>query len=1024
MYDFKKTEEKILNFWKNNNIYQKAKERNKGKKKFYFLQGPPYTSGRIHIGHAWNNALKDIILRYKRMRGFDVWDRAGYDMHGLPTENKVQANLKLKHKEDIIKFGVDKFIKECIKFSTENAKQMDKDLFRLGVWMDYENAYYPIKNEFIEGEWWFVKKAFENGRLYKGKKIMHWCSSCETALAKHELEYETVKEESIFLKFKVKGENNVYLIIWTTTPWTIPFNLAVMVNPELDYVKAKVGDEVWIIAKGLAASVIGSLANKELVILEEFKGKDLEGMRYEHPFYEELKEQFNEIARKSKNLHTVVLSKEYVTLEAGSGLVHCAPGCGPEDYEVGKKYGLPPFNNIDERGAFFDMGKFNGLVAKKDDKIFVEELRKKGSLIDVSIVEHEYAHCWRCHNPVVFRATEQWFLKIEDLIPKMIELAKDIKFVPKHYKAIFDSWINSLRDNSITRQRFWGTPVPIWECEKCGKYTVIGSIEELENLAVDKNKIPETMHRPWIDEVEIKCQCGGKAKRISDVIDVWIDSGTTSWNCIYFPKRKDLFKAMFPAEFILEATEQIRLWFSMLHLCSTIAFEKPCYRNVYVHGMILDYQGMKMSKSLGNIIPPFEVIEKYGADVLRYYVCGTRAGENINFNWDDVKVRQKNLFIFWNLHKLLIQLYDEIKKKPEEIEGKLDIEEKYIISKLHSTIKRTTELLENYRIDESIDKIEELFLTLSREYVQFVREKMIEEEGKEIVFKTIYDVFYNCLRMFAIIAPFICEEIYQNLKEKFKQKEESVHLLEWPEYDPKLIDEKLERDMKVVSQVIQSILAAREKARIGVRWPLKEAVVITHKKEVIDAVENLKNLILSQVNVKELIVKEELKYENSEIKPNVAEIGKDFKSDAPKILEQLDENKLIEILETGKTKIGDFVLERKHVLIKHILPKNLISEEFKYGYVYINTEITKELEEEGFFREVTRRIQVLRKKNGLKKNEKIRLSIFSDYSLERFGEEIKKKVNAETIVFRKENYKIKSEELIKGKKFEISFEKI
>ena len=353
MYNFKEIEESVLKFWEEKKIYEKVKSKNKKGKKFYFLQGPPYTSGRIHIGQAWNNSMKDIVMRYKRMKGYNVWDRAGYDMHGLPTANAVQKSLKLKDKEEIKKYGLEKFIKKCIEFSSKNAKQMDKDLWRLGVWMDFENAYWPIKSDFIEGIWWFIKKAWEQKRLYKGKKIMHWCSHCETSLAKHELEYKNVKENSIFLKFKLKNEEG-YLIIWTTTPWTIPFNLAVMVNPDLDYVKAEVetenGKEKWIVAKALAATFISGLLGLKFKVVEEFKGNKLEGLEYEHPLYDKLREIYDNLKEKWKNVHTVILSKEYVDVTAGSGLVHSAPGCGPEDYEVGKKYGLEAFNELDEEG--------------------------------------------------------------------------------------------------------------------------------------------------------------------------------------------------------------------------------------------------------------------------------------------------------------------------------------------------------------------------------------------------------------------------------------------------------------------------------------------------------------------------------------------------------------------------------------------------------------------------------------------------------------------------------------------------
>ncbi len=830
MYNFKEVEEQVLKYWKDKKIYEKVKSKNKGGKKFYFLQGPPYTSGRLHIGHAWNNALKDIILRYKRMRGFNVWDRAGYDMHGLPTENAVQKKLGIKDKLGIEDYGVERFIKECIKFSSENAKLMDKDLERLGVWMDFENAYWPIKKEFIEGEWWLIKKAWEQKRLYKGKKIMHWCASCETSLAKHELEYKSLKDNSIFLKFRAKDGR--YLIIWTTTPWTIPFNLAIMVNPDVDYAEVEINEEKWIIAKDLVKEVT-ELAGEKYKIIKTFKGKKLEGLEYEHPFNQEI--DYNNLKKKWPNVHTVILSKEYVNTESGSGLVHSAPGCGPEDYEVCKKYGIDAFNKINEKGVFEDMGKFTGWVAKKDDKKFVEELDKKGVLIAQTPVEHEYATCWRCHNPVVFRATEQWFMKIEDLIPKLLEFNKKVKWQPKFASRNYDLWIENLKDNGITRQRYWGCPIPVWQCE-CGNIEVIGSIKELEKKG---GKAPKDLHKPWIDKVKLKCKCGKEMRRVPDVIDVWVDSGTASWNCLSYPKTERYFD-FWPADFILEATEQIRLWFSLLQMCSAIAFKKSCYKNVYCHGMILDYQGMKMSKSLGNIISPYEVVEKYGADVLRYYMCQTSAGENINFNWEDVKIKQRNLNVLYNISKFLIDL----KKQTKPLKINLDIEERYILSKKNSTIKKVTELIEEYRIDEIIKEIENLFLDLSRVYIKLTRDKANSKNSGKVLY-VVEDVYLDVLKMFSIICPFITDYIYQNFSK------DSVHLSSWPKADEKKIDVKLEKEFDYALKIIEAGFAERDKVQIGLKWPLAKAVVSCDKK--LD--KNILEIVKNQLNVKKIELK-------------------------------------------------------------------------------------------------------------------------------------------------------------------------
>ncbi len=827
------TEKDVLKFWEENKIYEKVKKKNAKGKKFYFLQGPPYTSGKIHIGHAWNNALKDIILRYKRMQGFNVWDRAGYDMHGLPTENKVQQKLGFKHKEDIEKFGVDKFVKECIEFSTTHAEYMNKDLWNIGVWMDYKNAYHPISKEYMEGEWGLFKKAWEQGRLYKGKKAMHWDAQSETSLAKHELEYKMIKDTSIFLKFKKKNSKNEYFIIWTTTPWTIPFNLAIMVNPEVDYIKVKVENEFWWVAKVLSGAFISSLLGKKFEIVEECKGKKLEGQEYENPLYEELKAIYDSIKKDSPNTHTIILSSEYVDTSSGSGLVHCAPGCGPEDFEVGKKYGLPAFNTLNEQGRFVDTGVFSGWGAKEHDKRFIEFLEKKGAVLAKTEVEHEYPHSWRSHKPVVFRPTEQWFLKIEDLIPKLLEFNKKVHWEPQKAGESYRRWTENLRDNGITRQRFWGCPAPIWTCE-CNHVEVIENEKELSKKAgKDLSKID--LHKPWIDEVKLNCpKCKNKMSRIPDVIDVWIDSGTAGWNCLYNDPK--LIKEYFPADLVLEATEQTKLWFNMLQICSAIYLGKSAYKNVFVHGMISDYQGQKMSKSLGNVISPEEVLTKYSADVLRYYMCQTTAGEHITFNWEDIKTKQRNLTILTNLSNYIHDL-ESLKLE----KGTQGAEEKWIISRYNSTLKRVTQLFEEFKIDEVIGEIESLYLILSRGYIQLVRDKANENDS---VLNTVREIYLGILKIFSTVCPFITEKIYQ----EFNQREESVHLSSWPKADTKKIDEKLETSFAELTKVIEIGMAERDKAKIGLRWPLAKAT-ITSK---ISIGKELQSIVQRQLNVKSL----------------------------------------------------------------------------------------------------------------------------------------------------------------------------
>ena len=1016
MYDPNKVEEEIVDFWKKNNIYKKVRESTKGKKPFYFLQGPPYTSGRIHIGQAWNNSLKDAVLRYKQMKGFQVWDRAGYDMHGLPTASKVQKELNLKTKEDIVKYGVDKFVKACMDFSIKHAKMMNEDLFRLGVWMDYENAYMPINEEWMESVWWLIKRADEEKRLYEGERTLTWCAEHATALAKHECEYKEITDDSIYVKFKTK-EKDEHLIIWTTTPWTIAFNLAIMVNPEIDYIRAKVDNETWIIAKELADHLIKDILDKDYEVLGEFKGKELKHLEYKHPFSNEIKD-YQKLKKQHPNIHTVLLSKEYVNLDAGTGLVHCAPGCGPEDYEVGHDNNIPPYNTVNETGFFpKNIGDFSGLKAKTDDKKFVQKLKETNALITTEKIKHEYAHCERCHNPVIFRKTKQWFFKIEDLKETMLKNNKKVHWVPETVNNAFEAWISNLRDNSITKQRFWGTPAPIWRCKKCGDYTVVASKDELSKLA---GKTPENLHRPWIDEIKIDCKCGEIKERIPDIIDVWIDAGVGSWACLYYPKKKEHFDKLFPADFILEAREQSRLWYSMLTIASTLALKEIPFKNVYSHGMLTDVKGVKMSKSLGNIISPYEVVDKHGADTLRLYMTQTNAGEDINFSWEEVAVKQRNITVLWNTYNYLMEYSKALNVDPtKEVKG-LELEEKYILSRLNKTIKKVTELYDFYEVDSVPEELEKLFLDLSRKYIQYTRDKV--NKKPELVLSTIYKVLFELIKMFSTVCPFITEKMFLELKDKFKLEKESISLCEWPMHDKSLINELLEEEVTLADQIIQAGLAAREKAKLGVRWPIKEIKVISRNPAVARTIKSMQNTIGSKLNIKRMVYEKESVDAKIEIQPNLSQIGKDFKQDSKIILKKLTEDLMKEIYKNGATFVASFSLNQKHIIIKETLPENLTSSEFSQGKIILDTKLTPELETEGFVRELIRRVQDIRKERKLKKQDRINLAIKTDLDISKWKDTLKNKVGATELLLEEKNYPIKEKVKIKDKEFLICVE--
>lgn len=1044
-YDPVKDEKTILKFWKNNKIRVKAVKKNKGKKPFYFLDGPPYTSGKIHLGTAWNKSMKDIVIRYKKMQGFDVWDRAGYDMHGLPTEGRVQAKLGMKTKEEILKYGLEKFIKDCRNWAVTNLKQMNKDFQRLGSWLDYDNAYQTIANEYIEGTWWLVKKAHEKNRLYEGQMTMTWCGSCQTALAKHELDYKEVVDKSIYVKFQVKDKPNEYLLIWTTTPWTIPFNLGVMVHPDLDYVKVKVGKEVWILAKDLAGIVIKGKTGKSYKVLKTFKGNKLEGLEYVHPMEDVLKHHFKELRKKAKKLHVIVLSEEYVTLEYGTGLVHMAPGCGGEDYEVGHRNGIPPFNQVKEDGYYDNtMGPFSNLHVKKNNDVFIEDLDKRKSLIAQEDYPHDYAHCWRCKNPILYRTTTQWFFKVEDLIPKMRKFNKEkMYWVPDWAGANqFDSWLENLRDNGITRQRFWGSPLPVWKCESCNDYVVVESRKELKKLGA--SHIPDDLHKPWIDDVTIPCKkCNGVMKRNPDILDVWIDAGVDSWASLGYPHDDKLFKKLFPADFITEAKDQIRGWFNLLFVASMLALEDISFKACYMHGYINDAYGRKMSKSLGNVISPDEVTDKYGADTFRYYMIGAaNPGVDLNYNFEDIETKRKNLSIFWNLHNFVLDLARTLEKNPENISKavlkKAGKEEFYILSKLNSTIEKATNLMNRYYLNEIPWVIEELYMELSRTYIQMVREKVNtgSDQDRVLVLYTVYNVLKEILKLMSPVVPFITELMYQNFKKEFKLKQESIHLYGWPKADKKLINRDLEKDMEYVKDSVQAILSAREKAQIGIRWPLPEVIVETTGREAMKAIKGLQDLVKLQVNVKSVNFVKRFDKADIIIKPNFKTLGPDFGKDSKGIIKKLSETEnsvLLKMIKDGKLKLKvnkkSLVLEQRHLVLERTLPKGYFSGEFNNGNIYLNTKVTEELVAEGYFRELARRIQSFRKDAGLKKKDNIELYLKLDKELYHhvlsFKDSIQERVGAKklelTTKIPSRRYKFNNKDNIKGLRLEAWF---
>ena len=831
MYDFKIIEEEILKFWKKKKIYEKSKKKNAKGKKFYFMDGPPYATGNIHMGTALNKILKDVVMRYKRLSGHDVFDKSGYDTHGLPIENKVEKKLGFKKKDDIEKYGVKKFIKECRKFATKYIDVMNGEFSNLGVWMDFENPYLTLENEYIETIWDTFKKANEKGLLYLGTYPIHVCTHCETAVAYNEIEYTEQKDTSVYVKFKAKGSKNKYLIIWTTTPWTLPSNTGIMIHPKFDYVEVQVGREIWIIAKERLDNLMHHLLDTEYKIKKKFKGKELEGLKYENPLEKYLK------LPKMKNAYQVILNQRYVNLEEGTGLVHTAPGCGKEDFEAGQKSGLPVISIVDIKGLFTKHGgKYSGKKARIVDKEIIEDLKKENALVLEEPYSHDYPICWRCKSPLIMISVPQWFFKISNIQKKIIKSNETVTWVPNYMKLRMKAWLEGISDWPISRNRYWGTPLPIWMCDKCKEKEIIGSINELEKKS--KKKILE-IHKPEIDNITWKCKCGGKMTRITEVLDVWFDSGVSSWAALGYPQSNKLFKKFWPADLNIEGKDQFRGWWNSQIILSEIRFGKKPFENIVVHGMVLGLGKTKMSKSLGNIISPREVIETYGRDSLRYYFSKISKGEDFAFDEKEFKEIQKIFRVLINLNNFVNQLES---KKPV-----LKTEDRWILSRLNSLIKSVEKSYNEFKFTEIIEKLEKFIIDdLSKTYIKIIRNRTHE------VYDLLNKIRNDLLILIAPIIPFITESIWQELRKKKIVKEESIHLCDWPRADLKKIDKKLEENFEDVLFIIEKGLAARDKVKIGLKWPLASAEVKYDEK----LNEEFLEIIARQLNVKKIDVKE------------------------------------------------------------------------------------------------------------------------------------------------------------------------
>ena len=980
-FDAKAIERDVQEYWRTHETYQKVREQKKGGRSFFFVDGPPYTTGTIHLGTAWNKILKDSILRFHRMNGKNVIDRAGYDMHGLPIEVKVEQALGFASKKDIESYGIEKFIEQCRDFAEKNKLLMDTQFENLGVWLDFKGAYQTVKPEYIEAAWWTLARAQEKGMLERGYRVVNWCPRCETAIADAEVEYWDEKDPSIFVKFPIRGKKGEFLVIWTTTPWTLPANVAVAVAKEFEYAKVAVAkdgkEELLWIAEPLVASVLKKGRYKDFKIMAKAPGSELAGWMYESPLREHVPLQ-QEIEHK-------VVTADFVALE-NTGMVHIAPGHGWDDYVLGTKECLPIVCPVDGAGRFNDAtGKFAGKFVRDANDEVLEALGDH--LLAKETVVHRYGHCWRCKTPIIFRATSQWFLKASEMRDLMLSEVEKVAWYPEWAgSARFYDWIKEARDWCISRQRYWGIPIPVWVCGKCDSYRVIGTVKELEEASGKPLKDP---HRPYVDEVTIPCSCGGTMRRVGDIFDVWFDSAVASWATLGFPKATKEFEKLWPADFITEGQDQTRGWFYSQLGASTIAFGKAPYKSVCMHGFALDAEGKKMSKSLGNVVTPEEVVAKVGVDILRLYVLSSSAPwDDLKFNWENVGTTNRAANILWNVYRfplpyMILDGFEAASKSGVWDASfvaaslrQMPDEDRWIISRINSVSGIVDTSMKECQLHRATRELVNFILEdLSRWYVQLVRERMWiegESESKRFAYETIYYVLRRLIGLLAPFCPHITEKIYQNLR--CPNDPESVHMLAWEAGDNGLIDTTLEHAMDVIREFDEATANARQAGKRKLRWPIEEAVVVTNNETVKNSISRLITVCKDRANARKVtVVMGRWDRIGWHAEPIMKALGKGFGKDSFKVkglIEAADGNLLKQEVDAGRTFTlsegsSTYEIGALHVTFTEKLPEDIFSAPMTDATVYVDVKLTPELEAEGYAREIIRRIQETRRQLDL-----------------------------------------------------------
>ena len=1001
-YDSRALEARVAAFWKQEDVPGRARRARESAPPWYFLDGPPYATGHIHIGTARNKVLKDVMLRHLRMRGYNVRDQPGYDMHGLPIEVKVEKELSITNKKEIEALGIDRFVEACRKFALDHLHMMNDEFKELAVWMDWDRPYMTITDDYIEGAWWAIERAHERGLLFESERVLTWCWRCETALANAEVEHEEREDPSVYVKFPLTGRDREHLVIWTTTPWTLPANVAIAVHPEITYAKVHVRkpgvDEILYVAADVVESVAKAGRYEHFEVLARMPGSELEGLHYTHPFLDEVP--YHQTPASGWN-YRVILGK-HVAADR-TGLVHTATGHGVEDYEVGKQYGIPVFSPVGDDGRYTEAaGSLKGLAVKSGattseaDGYVIEALDHKGLLLASRVEKHSYGHCWRCKNALIFRSTSQWFIEIPKIQERMIEEVKRVQWTPEWAGSARQlDWVQNARDWCISRQRYWGIPLPVWKCtaQSCDEYVVIGTRRELQHVSDYQGG---DLHRPYVDKVRVACPrrgCGGVMKRVPDVLDVWFDSAVASWASLGWPGNKEPFQSAFPAQWICEGLDQTRGWFYSQLAAGVAAMDRVPYERVLMHGWVLDEQGRAMSKSLGNNLEPRDILPKYGVDAFRFSVVASGAPwEDISYGVETARAAQRTLNILWNVHVFATGYMATDGWCPGTRDVPNDAwraEDRWLTSRLQTTIADTTRFFETQEFHRAAREIERFVLEdLSRWYVRLVRERVwveTDSTDKDAAYETLHDALLTVSRLLAPFAPHTAEAMYQDLTQGRQQF--SAHVEEWPVADAALTDYDLEHDMGVVRTAVDAAAYARQKANMKLRWPVATLVFASDSAEVRGALNRFQDLLKDQANAKSIdLVGGEWEALHLQAVPNKSIIGRTYRQDGPRVIEALRNlsqeqlRALRDALRAGEAPElpveGLSVrLTPELVTFETTLPEHTSGADFDGGSVYVDTEVTPALQAEGAARDLTRRVQEMRKLLGLPMASTIRTEV-------------------------------------------------